>query len=76
MGFVDLVVHLAGFVSAVDVEAGRSADLVIRVIVLHVHSVSAHGRLGLALHLPVELLELVILLLLLLLMIYIDVQWL
>ena len=65
LSFVYLVVHLASFVPAIDIETCGSANFIISVVVLHIHGVSTHGRLRLTLHLSVKLLKLIVLLLLL-----------
>ena len=65
LSFVYLMVHLACFVPAVNIETGRSTNFIVSVVVLHIHCVSTHCRLRLALHLSVKLIKLIVLLLLL-----------
>lgn len=51
------VVHLTAFTAALRLHGTGSAGLVIRIVVLQVHCVSAHSGLGLVrLHMAIELL--------------------
>ena len=72
LSFVYLVVHLACFVSAIDIETRRTANFIVSVVMLHIHRVSTHRRLRLTSHLSIKLIKLIVLLLLL--MISTDVQ--
>ena len=58
---INLVVHLTCLVSTVDIHGtGSTGNFIVRVVMLHVHGVSAHGGLGLSLHVPLELVELLL----------------
>lgn len=58
---INLMVHLTTFITTIDVHrVGTAANLVICVVVLHIHSISTHCWLWLVLHVSFKLLELLL----------------
>jgi len=56
---IDLVMHLTCFIPTVDIHrTGATAHFVVSVVMLQIHRVSTHRRLGLRLHVSLELVEL------------------